>query len=64
MGDVRAGINPVHTFYFSYEDVKARLSIPERIKLKTLNNQENRMEAVINYIAGKDEIPVEAFKQY
>ena len=35
LGDMRAGVRPVSTFYVPYEELKKRLSIPEKIKLKT-----------------------------
>lgn len=33
LGDIRASLKIVHTFYVPYEDMRRRLSIPERLKL-------------------------------
>ena len=34
LGDIRASLKIVHTFFVPYDDMRKRLSIPERLKLQ------------------------------
>ena len=64
LGDLRAGLKKVQTFFFTYEDFKARLSIPEKIKLQTMDSMQDRLEGVINYVATKEGVPSEKLRRF
>ena len=50
LGDMRSGVRQVHTFFFTYEEFSARLSIPEKIKLLNDEHYSARLEGVISFV--------------
>ena len=55
MGDIRAGLTTVKTFYVPYKDIEKRLSYTERVKLQEIEKENNNKEALINLISTKEE---------
>ena len=55
MGDIRAGLTTVKTFYVPYQDIIKRLSYTERVKLQEIEKENNNKEALINLISTKEE---------
>ena len=64
LGDLRAGIKQVKTFYFKYEDIRKRLSIPEKIALQTMECMQDRLEGVIQYVASKEGISCDKLRKF
>ena len=55
MGDIRAGLGVVKTFYVPYSNILKRLSYTERVKLQEIETKNSNKEALINLISSKHE---------
>mgnify|MGYP000415696365 CR=1 FL=1 len=64
LGDLRAGIKEVTTFFFPYEFFKKRLSVTERVRLQQMEFYQERFDGIINVIAQRDNIPVEKLRRF
>ena len=64
LGDIRAGIKQVQTFYFPYAELKKRLSLTEKLRLKNVGLQEERFEGVINFVSTQEGISVDDLSRF
>ena len=51
LGDIRAGLAMVKTFYVKYSDIKKRLTYTERVRLQEIEESENNKDALVNLIS-------------
>ena len=56
MGNVRAGLAPVETYYFSLEDLKSRISIAEKLKMYDVAGKDDRLHGIIKFLVRRDNI--------
>ena len=64
MGDIRAGLGTVKTFYVPYSDIIKRLSYTEKVKLQEIEKENSNKEALINLISSKEEKSPDKMKQF
>ena len=64
LGDIRAGLATVKTFFVSYEDIKKRLTYAEKVRLQEIEESQNNKDALVNLISQKDNIPADKLRRY
>ena len=51
LGDIRAGLTMVKTFYVKYDDIRKRLTYTEKVRLQEIEERQNNKDALINLIS-------------
>jgi len=62
LGDIRAGLRPVKTFFFSYADFKSRVSFPELVRLQEADAFTAQIDCAIITLSQKHNIDCELMR--
>ena len=55
MGDVRAGLAPVQTYFLPFKDLKRHLSFPEKKKMSA-SAKDTRMDKIADFLVRQNKI--------
>jgi hypothetical protein len=61
---VRAGLRPVSTYFFKYEDIYKRLSYMEVGNLINLSQENKQLEVLISQFSASYKIEAEKLRRY
>mmetsp|Transcript_5916 Transcript_5916/g.7024 ORF Transcript_5916/g.7024 Transcript_5916/m.7024 type:complete len:88 (+) Transcript_5916:1375-1638(+) len=56
LGDVRAGLHPVQTFYFEFKHLKKQVSVQEKLRMYEIAGENDRMDGIIKFMVRRDNI--------